>query len=162
MCGDDENYESDIFSDDDDRESSGGVGAAACPGELLLMTLRREWRHLVSETGCCEVYVGRGGGGRWGNRVTRPAIKTRLHHEEAVVGYGRWLLTQPARMATVRACLGGRLLGCHCRPGRDLPCHAEVLSAVANCSHGEYRVLIGGGTYCGGSSEGWLTPVGDA
>ena len=110
---------------------------------LLLLDLREHWLHLVSQTGACEVYVGRAGDGRWGNRVTCPARRACGSYERAVIGYGEWLLSDAAQMAEVRTRLAGRMLGCHCRQ-RGLPCHAEVLAAVANCTHDEYRALLSG------------------
>ena len=107
----------------------------------LLVRLRSWWLHMVSRDGRCEVYVGGRGGGQWGNHVMSPEARTRGCHEIAVVAYGEWLLSHPTEMANVRHYLRGRVLGCHCRPGRDLPCHAEVLAAVANCTPEEYRLL---------------------
>ena len=134
------------FSSDDEVES---VEVESSESAELLRQLRREWLHLVSDTGVCEVYVGRRGVGRWGNRVTYPVMRTRCAHEVAVGGYGSWLLSRPMEMAEVRARLAGRVLGCHCRPGRGLPCHAEVLAAVANCSRDEHRALLGNDVIAG-------------
>ena len=109
----------------------------------LLNSLRPLWLHFVSSTGQCEVYAGREGGGQWWNRVTSPKVRTRRFHDIAVVGYGEWVVRQPTLLAQIRTKLAGRMLGCTCRQGRNLPCHAEVLAVVANCSQDEYRVLIG-------------------
>ena len=111
--------------------------------EKLLTELRRFWLHMVSRTGVCEVYVGPNRDGPWCNCVSHPLSRTTVHHEIAVRMYSTWFLTQRKLMATARARLVGRTLGCHCRTlGFDLPCHAEVLAAVANCTVFEYHILL--------------------
>ena len=59
-------------------------------------------------------------------------------HERCVREYATYLFAEDKvnlRM-TVRLELRGRRLACHCA-ARGLPCHAEVLAALANCTPGE-------------------------
>jgi hypothetical protein len=70
------------------------------------------------------VFVGRPS--RWGN----PFSVQEYGRDEAVRLHREWLLSDPARVAEVRAELRGRPLACWCALG--LPCHADALAEVAN------------------------------
>jgi hypothetical protein len=61
---------------------------------------------------------------RWTDCTTRYAA-----HETAVYRYAAMLADQPALLAAVRDELAGRSLMCWCP--RELPCHADVLTAAA-------------------------------
>jgi uncharacterized protein DUF4326 len=77
-----------------------------------------------------DVYIGRGS--RWGNPFSHLPnsralwiVKTR---EEAIARYADWLNEQDQLMHNIKY-LKGKILGCHCAP---LPCHGNVLAALAN------------------------------
>ncbi len=78
------------------------------------------------------VYVGRPT--RWGNPF--PHNGTAASRAEVVAAYRDLVDTDPALRAAVRRHLAGRDLACWCpledAEGRRLPCHADVLLAVAN------------------------------
>lgn len=71
-----------------------------------------------------DVYVGRPS--KWGNPF-------KLRHEgersKVLARYRAWLLDQPELVATAKAELRGKVLGCWCAPKA---CHADVLAEVAN------------------------------
>ena len=118
-----------------------------------LATLRARWAHLVTDISVDKtavrsgnaVYVGRNGMhgkvtfGNWATKVVRTKTPTDLaaEHERCVGAYAAYLFAEEQvnlRIA-VRLELQGRRLACHCA-GRGLPCHAEVLAALANCTPG--------------------------
>ncbi|MFJ6215066.1 DUF4326 domain-containing protein [Streptomyces sp. NPDC092296] len=72
-------------------------------------------------------------GPRGERQQARPAFygftDRRTAHEKAVAYYRQWLHARPDMVARVRAELAGRDLMCWCPDG--LPCHADVLLAVA-------------------------------
>ena len=117
-----------------------------------LAALRGRWRYLVADVSDRSrplddpdaVYVGRswrlGCGTAFGNHAPRGKTDPKLRgarrvvdHERAVREYARWL-AEPAQAGLRRRIsrgLRGRTLVCHCS-GKGLPCHAEVVAAVAN------------------------------
>lgn len=115
--------------------------------EESLHWLRGKWRHMVRTVpsgggvppGC--VYVGRNthlGQTRFGNyaakivKARRTARGLRAEHERCVRDFAIWLGApeQLEHRRMVRRRLRGRGLACHC--GDGLPCHGEVLAALAN------------------------------
>lgn len=75
--------------------------------------------------------------GPFGNTVAVPAPPGDFAaHAVAVAAYRCWLLApeQAEYRERVRRELRGYNLACYCRP--DLPCHADVLLAVANAEPG--------------------------
>ena len=114
-----------------------------------LASLRGRWRHLVRRVPALgrtlppgSVYVGRDprfGRTRFGNlaaTVRKSACSGHggraAEHERCVRQFATFL-AHPARAdlrRQVRQDLRGRLLLCHCKAG--LPCHAEILAALAN------------------------------
>lgn len=116
------------------------------PSESL-NSLRGKWRHLVKAVprggavppGC--TYVGRNtrlGQTRFGNhtaKITKARSTSRglrAEHERCVLEFAAWLGApeQLEQRRLVRRRLKGRDLACHCSGG--LPCHGEVLAAMAN------------------------------
>lgn len=80
------------------------------------------------------VYVGRGT--PWGNPF-KVTARTRAEHARVVDEFSTWLRvgTSPQWREDLRTALRGRDLVCWCQSPSDpdpLPCHAEVLRAVAN------------------------------
>ena len=81
------------------------------------------------------IYVGRNpkyGQTRFGNRAARSkGRRTREVNEGHVCAYAAWLgrPEQADLRAEIKRRLKGHLLVCHCAP---LPCHAEVIAALAN------------------------------
>ncbi|WP_179446696.1 DUF4326 domain-containing protein [Naumannella cuiyingiana] len=65
----------------------------------------------------------------WANPF-RPPVRTAEANERAVEQYRAWLTTQPELVQRAQAELPGRDLACWCP--LDLPCHADVLLAIAN------------------------------
>ena len=59
----------------------------------------------------------------------------RAEHERCALAYAAWLASPLRRdlRAEMRDRLRGQRLACHCK-ARSLPCHAEVVAAVANAS----------------------------
>ena len=131
----------------------GNISAEAL-GMSPLATLRARWSHMVTDVSADKkavssgnaVYVGRNAiygkttFGNWAARVVRTKSPTDLaaEHERCVCEYATYLFAEEKvnlRM-TVRLELKGRRLACHCA-ARGLPCHAEVLAALANCTPGE-------------------------
>src|SRR4051794_5159168 len=70
--------------------------------------------------------------GRFGNRVSLPAARTREAHAEAAAAYLAWATAedQAEFRSLVRAELCGLDLACSCPEG--WPCHADVLLRIAN------------------------------
>jgi uncharacterized protein DUF4326 len=60
----------------------------------------------------------------------RPRTRSREANAAAVERYRTWLLDRPDLVAQARAELAGRDLACWCPA--ELPCHADVLLAIAN------------------------------
>ena len=89
----------------------------------------------------CDVYIGRrwtfGGWdlpqSQWANPFT---VKKSGSVERAVEEFRRYILGRPDLMDQVRD-LGGKTLGCWCKPG---PCHGDVLVALYE-SRMVYEVL---------------------
>lgn len=85
----------------------------------------------------CDVYIGRrwtfGGWdlpqSKWANPFT---VKKSGSVEKAVKEFRQYLRTRPDLMDQIRD-LGGKTLGCWCKPG---PCHGDVLVAL-------YKELVG-------------------
>ena len=83
------------------------------------------------------VYVGRPT--KWGNPFRLPcagplshtlrSVEEMEYREAAIEKYRQWLLAQPKLVEAAKQELKGKDLVCWCAP---LPCHADVLLAVAN------------------------------
>ena len=86
-----------------------------------------------------DVDVSAGGGGRWA--VVCSGDQSATCCELSVRRYTRWLFATPFEVRAAREGLAGRVLGCGCRP-HSFPCHAGVLSAVANCSDDEMAAVL--------------------
>jgi hypothetical protein len=69
---------------------------------------------------------------KWGNEVSRPVAKTYEAHAACVEEYRAKLMAPAgdAKREEARRELRGRNLACYCP--LDLPCHADVLLAIAN------------------------------
>lgn len=73
----------------------------------------------VGEAGY-DVYIGRRGGGRWGNPFH---IGIHGNRSEVIALYEEWVRKQSDLIAALPE-LAGKVLACHCAPKR---CHGEVL-----------------------------------
>lgn len=88
------------------------------------------------------VYVGRGAPGLRASRYANPhrvgaCRRCGVMHDRAgaVGAYARDVTADPELTAAIRSELAGRDLACWCRID-GLPCHADVLIAVANATNG--------------------------
>lgn len=71
------------------------------------------------------VYIGRNGGGRWGNPFSVGPSCTR---DQACDQHEKWVRAQPELVAAIKRELKGKILGCHCKP---LRCHGDTLAKIA-------------------------------
>jgi hypothetical protein len=84
---------------------------------------------------CDEVAPAWGVLGRWGNEF---AMRSEGERDDVVEAHRRSLLSDAARIAEVRRCLRGRVLGCWCGGAR---CHADNLAEVANCDEAHLAII---------------------
>lgn len=82
--------------------------------------LNKKWQPTLNA-----IYIGRPS--IWGNPFKIGRDGTR---EEVIEKYRRWIANQPALLARLHELKGHDLI-CYCAP---LPCHGEVLLALANAS----------------------------
>jgi Domain of unknown function (DUF4326) len=70
--------------------------------------------------------------GRFANHVSRPAEPTHEAHAASVEAFRLWAMApeQAEYREMVRRELRGHNLACYCSP--ELPCHSDVLLAIAN------------------------------
>jgi hypothetical protein len=85
-----------------------------------------------------DVYIGRGG--PWGNPFSHLASSRAVvqvaTRDDAVAIYEKWIAGHvnvsgivPPTLEQIRYYLGGRVLGCYCKPAA---CHGDVLCRICN------------------------------